>query len=152
MAIFHTRANFTPAAPFPEIAIQIISSATTRAGVCEFLISSDATPNEYMGEYQVYRTTGLGAGAAGATPTPVKRDPFSNSAVNTVATGGFATTEPTVGDVLYDQSVHQKALYRWVAYPGRELMSAATANNGIALATANQATAFSITVSMAWIE
>src|SRR3990172_8272420 len=128
MSYYAGRQNFTPAAA--DTAMHVLASATTRAGLCEFLISSDATPVEQSGEHQVVRTTTTGTTPAGST-TVVKLSNFSPTAGCTFGGGGY-TTEPTPGDVLMDLSVHQKATFRWVAYPGREMWSTPAASAGIA--------------------
>lgn len=149
MSQYQTRTNFTaPAAN--DTGVHIKASATTRAGLCEFIISSDATPVEQVGEYQIARTTSAGTTPV-ATLTVVKRDAFSPAAGCTAEGNGY-TTEPTVGDILMDVSVHQKATFRWVAYPGRELMTTATANNGMGVLVISQSAAFSLNLAVAWME
>lgn len=128
----------------------ILCSATVRAGLSEFIISSDATPVEQTGEYQVIRTTSTGTTPAGST-TVVKLNTMGPSAGATYGGGGY-TTEPTFTDMLMDVSVHQKATFRWVAYPGREIFSAPTASNGIGIAVVSQSAAFSLSSTIIWME
>lgn len=149
MSYYAGRQNFTPAAADSAMHINV-AAAGGRARLCEFLISSDAAPVEQTGEYQVQRTTAVGTTPAGNS-TVVKVDPFSPVALCTFSGGGY-TTEPAAGDILMDVSVHQKATFRWVAYPGRELVSLTTANNGISLTVIGQSAAFSINTSCMWLE
>jgi len=148
MSLYLGRQNFTPASA--DTIHHIKGSTTTRAGMCEFVISSDATPVEQSGKYQVVRTTTAGTTPAGST-TIVKGSNFSPTAGCTYEGGGY-TTEPTVGDQLMDVAVHQKATFRWVAYPGRELWSSPASNAGIGLVCVSQSAAFSIQSEIAWLE
>ena len=148
MSLYTARVNFTPTT-VPDGAIHIIGSATARAALCGFNISSDATPVEQTGEYQVARTSTTGTGAA--TPTPIKASNFSPAAVCTLAVGTFSV-DPTLGDLLFDTSVHQKNTFRWVAYPGREYHSAPAANAGLLIHCIQQSAAFSLNVSAEWLE
>lgn len=148
MSQYQNRQSFTPASG--DAANHIVGSATARAGLCEFNISSSATPVEQSGKYLIARTTTAGTTPAGNT-TITKRDTFSPAAGCTVGGGGY-TTEPTQGDVLWDISVHQKATFRWVAYPGREFLTSPAANAGIALFVTSQSAAFATESDVAWLE
>jgi len=148
MSYYLGRQKFTPAAL--DAALHVLASASTRAALCEVEISSGATPVEQTGEYQIQRTSTTGTTPAGNT-TVVKRDSFSPAAGCTFGGGGY-TTEPTPGDALLDISVHQKASFRWVAYPGRELLTTPAASAGIALSVIQQSAAFSINASCMWLE
>jgi hypothetical protein len=147
--MYRTRTNFaSPAAA--DTGIHLLCSATARAKLSEFIISSDASPVEQSGEYQIGRTTTAGT-TAGATLTVQSSDPLSPTASVTAEGDGYAT-EPTVGDIMMDVAVHQKATFRWVAYPGREIQSVASANNGIGLIVIGQSAAFSLNLSVEWSE
>jgi len=148
MSLYRNRQSFTPASG--DAANHVVGSGTARAGLTEFCISSPATPVEQMGQYRVARTTTAGTTPAGNT-TVVKDDPLSPAAGCTVGGGGYST-EPTSGDVLGEYSVHQKAIFRWVAYPGRELRSLPASNNGIALIVVAQSAAFAIDTMVEWME
>jgi hypothetical protein len=152
MSFYAGRQNYTPSAAPGRTVAHILASATVRCGLCEYVISSDATPNEYTGEYQICRTTSAGVGGSSGSTTVVKLNTFSPTAGCTFGGGGYVTTDPTVGDVLMDVSVHQKATFRWVAYPGREINSSPTASNGVALVNIQQSTAFSINAGVTWLE
>ena len=59
MAVYRTRVNDAD----PEAAdttVHLKCSATVRAKLSEFIISSDASPVEQTGEYQIIRTTDTG--------------------------------------------------------------------------------------------
>lgn len=147
--MYRTRTAFaSPAAD--DTGIHILGGAAIRAKLSEFIISSDAAPVEQNGEYQIVRTTSAGT-TAGATLTVESVDPLSPTASASAEGNGYAT-EPTVGDIMMDVSVHQKATFRWVAYPGREIQSVVAANNGIGLVVIAQSAAFSLNLSTEWSE
>jgi hypothetical protein len=151
MSFYAGRINTgTPAAL--DTFLHIKGTATTRAGLCEFIISSDASPVEQTGEYQIQRTSTNGTTPAAGNTTIVKLNTFSPAAGCTFDGCSGYTTEPTITDVVMDVSVHQKATFRWVAYPGREILSAFTAAGGIALALIQQSAAFTVNASCVWQE
>jgi hypothetical protein len=141
----------TPAAA--DNILHIKASATTRGGLCEFEISSDATPVEQSGEYQVVRTTTTGTTPVSGNTTIVKLNSFSPAAGCTFdGCAGYSGAEPTVGDVVMDISVHQKATFRWVAYPGREIWSTPAASAGVGFVVVGQSAVFSLNASCTWLE
>lgn len=153
MSYYAGRINTAAATLTADVLLHIKGSATTRNGLCEFIISSDATPNEYMGEYQIVRTSTSGTTPVSGNTTIVKLNTFSPAAGCTFdGCTGYSGADPTVTDVLMDVSVHQKATFRWVAYPGREILSAFTAAGGNALLCQQQSTAFLVNASCVWLE
>lgn len=149
MAAYAGRQNFVPVAQ-TETFFEIKASATTRARLCEVLVSSDAAPSENMGEYRIRRTTVPGTTPAGST-TIVKLDSFSPAAGCTFA-GDYAGL-PTYGDSMMDFSVHQNKVFRWIAYPGKEMATAPATDAGIALEVGQFVPAFfSVNVSCTWLE
>ena len=147
--MYRTSTNFaSPAAA--DTGIHLLCSASARAKLSEYVISSAASPVEQSGQYQIVRTTDAGT-TAGASLTVESVDPLSPTASVTAEGDGYAT-EPTVGDIMMEVSVHQKATFRWVAYPGREIQSVASANNGIGLVVIGQSAAFELDLSVEWSE
>ena len=149
MAFYRTQANkATPAAL--DTLVHLKCSATIRAKLSEFILSSDDSPVEQTTNYQITRTT-----SAGTTPvttlTIESVEPLSPTSAVTAEGDGYAT-EPTIGDIMMDFNVHQKATYRWVAYPGREIHSVAAANNGLAMAIIAQTAAYAISSCFEWSE
>jgi len=129
MSLYTNDQNFTPAAA--DTMNHILASASVQAALAEWCLGSEATPVEQAGKYRIARTTTTGTTPAGST-TVVKVNTMGPAAACTAGGGGY-TTEPTVGDIFQTIPVHQKATFRWVAYPGREFRSAPTANNGVAV-------------------
>ena len=149
MALYATRTNFTAPAASDTI-IHLKGSATIRPRLAELILGSDAAPVEQSGEYQIARTSTAGTTPV-ATLTVVKVDSFSPAA-GTTAEGNGYTTEPTPGDLLMDIPLHQKATFRFVAYPGRELCQTPAANAGICLINIGQSAVFSLNASVIWVE
>lgn len=153
MSYYAGRINTAAPASNPNTILHIKGTATTRAGLCEFIISSDASPNEFMGEYQIVRTSTNGTTPDTGNTTIVKLNTFSPTAGCTFDGCNGYTTEPTVTDTVMDFSVHQKATFRWVAYPGREILSAFTAAGGIGLNVVSQTGGtFTLNASCTWLE
>lgn len=151
MSFYAGRIN-TGAPAAADTILHIKASATVRCGLCEFVISSDATPVEQSGEYQVVRTTSTGTTPASGNTTIVKLNSFSPAAACTFDGCSGYTTEPTVGEVAMDVSVHQKATFRWVAYPGREIFSTPAASAGVGIVVVGQSAAFTLNASCVWME
>ena len=149
MSLYRTSTNFAVPA-VNDTGIHIKGSATIRLKLSEFVVSSPASPVEQTTEFQIVRTNTAGTTPV-ATLTIESVDPLSQTAAATAEGDGYAT-EPVVADIMKEFSVHQKAIYRWVAYPGREIHSVAAANNGLGLVIIQQSAAFALTLSVEWME
>lgn len=90
------------------------------------------TPADQTYEWDISRATTIGTGSA---VVPVLLDP-ADAAAFTVGTANH-TVEPTITAVssVFYLGINQRASYRWVASPGSEFKSPATALNGFALRT-----------------
>lgn len=109
--------------------VTIIASTTTRPRIYEVILGSQATPADQAAQYALTRFTAVGT--AGSNPTPLPLDP---SNVASIATAGIThSAEPTytASSDLLTVGLNQRATFRWVASPGRELVCPATAANGI---------------------
>lgn len=129
----HSLVHQTPAGTDKGI-INIAGGTTVRLQIYDLLLGSDATPGDQAGEFFLNRTTAAGAG--GTALTEVQLDPLTIAAVG-AGTGGTFTTEPTdtANTGLLMIALNQRATFRWVAAPRGELVSNATAANGLFLAT-----------------
>jgi hypothetical protein len=152
MSYYVTRTNHATVAA-ADTSVHMRHGTGARIGLCEYIISSDATPNEATGEFQVVRTSTTGTTPV-ATLTVEKVDEYSPATGVTAEGNGYAT-EPTVLDIMMDVNVHQKATFRWVAYPGREIKSIVQAAGGIGIVVIGQTgtgAPNSINVSTMWME
>ena len=112
--------------------LTLISAATIRPRIYDFVLGSDATPADNAGKYVFQRCTT--AGTPGSSITPHALDPADPAAL---ASSGLAifSVGPTLtaGAFCLQFAVNQRATFRWVSAPGKEIVLPATASNGVAL-------------------
>lgn len=97
-------------------------------------------------------TTAVVAGAALLENPTDESNTVAAAALGTSgATGTVYTTGPTAGAIMHPVGLHQRATYRWVAQPGREIQSAALATAGLYLLVA-AVTAFNADFMGSWDE
>jgi hypothetical protein len=113
--------------------VNVTGAAAVRPKWYDFIIGSDAGPTDLATEFNVTRTTDVGAGGTALAESPL--DPLSVAATGAALGGTFAGT-PTAGPILMNIALNQRATFRWVAAPGSELITVATAANGIELYSA----------------
>jgi hypothetical protein len=96
--------------------------------------AAEGTVGDGVFEWEIQRCTT--AGTAATNPTPVIVDPGDTQAATTVCGQGH-TTDPTLtaNTVLFAMGLNQRASFRWVPAPGKELIIPATASNGLAFRT-----------------
>jgi len=96
--------------------------------------AAEGTVGDGVFEWEIQRCTT--AGTAGTNPTPASIDPGDTAAATTVC-GQAHSANPTLtaNQVLYAAGLNQRATYRYVAQPGKELIVPATALNGLAFTT-----------------
>lgn len=115
-----------------KTAVNIIGSTAIRPMVVEFAVGVTTAPNstDQQVEFAIGRTTATGTAAS--NPTPLALDNGDAAAVSTA--GITHSAEPTYASTFFmDQGMNQRGMFRWVAQPGRELIGAATASNGVGL-------------------
>lgn len=113
--------------------ILLTGDATVTVKVYDVVIGSDATPADLAGEFVLNRTTAVGSGGTALTENKV--DPSGSATPTGAAIGGTFGTQPTdtANTELLMIPLNQRATFRWVAAPGGELRSIASANNGVFL-------------------
>lgn len=107
------------------------AGTTARRGkVYDLVLGSDATPADNAAEYVLQRYTVDGTSTA---VTPQALDPADAAAL--AEAGEAHSVEPTytANAIMLQWAQNQRATYRWVAAPGGELVTTATAANGIGL-------------------
>ena len=109
---------------------------------------SEASPADNAFRYIVQRCTAAGTSTA---VTPQALDP-ADAATESDA-GENHTAEPTytANAILLAVGLNQRATYRWVATPGRELVYPATASNGLGIQTPSAGTV-AITTTVHYVE
>ena len=108
--------------------LNLTGGTTIRPTVYDIVIGSDSSPADVATRFQVTNTSSVGTGGTTVNPRPL--DPLTVAATATCLRGTFSGT-PTIGNILLEISLNQRATFRWVAAPGSELIAAATANNGL---------------------
>lgn len=128
--------------------INLTGAATIRCKLYDMILGSDAGPADNANQYELARSTSVGSGGSALTEAPL--DPLTVAATAS-ALGGTFSAGPTEGNVLLEFGLNQRATFRWVAAPGSELISAATANNGLMLSTRGSS-AYAISATFLWEE
>lgn len=107
----------------------VAGTAAVRPQIYDIIVGSNATPADNSSEWWLLRFTAAGTSTS---VTPEKVD--SGDPAATAPCGKNHSAEPTYGSVpLLDIAVNQRATFRWVAAPGSEIVSPATAANGMGL-------------------
>lgn len=109
--------------------LTLVSAATIRPKIYDLIMGSNATPADNALEWLLQRFTV--AGTAGSSVTPAPLDPADPAALASAGQAHSAEPTYTSAKVLLDVAMNQRSTQRWVAAPGGELISPATAANGI---------------------
>ena len=110
--------------------LHTLRGASTRAWLYDFTLSASGTPADNTLIWTALR------GTTAITSTAVTANPLDTADPASVTTAGrTATIEPTLGGVLWNNALNQRATYRWVAAPGGELVQPDTANASVMFRT-----------------
>lgn len=103
-----------------------------RGKLFEMNLSSEAPPADNPFRWQLQRFTAAGTSTA-VVPQPL--DPAD--ATTEMDAGENHTVEPTYvsAQIMFDLGLNQRATFRWVAAPGKEIVFPATASNGLGMLT-----------------
>lgn len=150
MANFAANMTRTASATLSVGALTAAASSPRRYKLYDWVFgSAEAAPADGNSLWQIQRCTT--AGTAGSAVTPQAIDPGDTVAATTV--GGQAhSADPTLtaNAILASIGLNQRATFRWVPAPGKELLIPATASNGLAFRTP---TAALVTCTVqAWFE
>jgi len=101
----------------------------------DIMFGSESTAGDAQIRWTVTRLSAAGAGTAGNNPTPQPLDPADAAALADCHSD--FTAEPTTYDAVSVLSIglNQRASFRWVAAPGGEIVTAATASIGAGIRT-----------------
>lgn len=109
---------------------QIVSTSAVRPRLYDLVIGSPSTPADQAGSFLIRRNSTASTGGTSVTPSPIDPgDPASTSSAMVAP----SMSAPTLGVTLFSFAMNQRATFRWVAAPGKELVAPATANNGLTL-------------------
>lgn len=108
--------------------INLVSAATVRPKVYDILMGSDATPADNAAKYAMQR--GTTAGTPGSSITPQAIDPGDPVALASAGLAIFgAGPTLTANAFLLQWAQNQRATFRWVAAPTKELVLPAAVNS-----------------------
>jgi len=127
-ALLGTAANNTP--------WHLAGAANIRLLLQEFVFGPRASADTIV-NFSIARSTNASSVATGTPLVEAQTDETATQAASAVGTSGAKgtayTTGPSFGNILHPVGLHQRATYRWVAQPNREIMTAAVATAGLAL-------------------
>lgn len=107
------------------------AGATPRRNKIAYItVGSDATPADNACEFNVQRYTVDGTATA-VTPSPL--DPADAAALSEAGEAHSIEPTYTANLVLLQFMANQRATYQWYAAPGYELITPATADNGVGI-------------------
>lgn len=112
-----------------------VGADATRPRRCKWydvILGSEASPADNPFRYIFQRCTALGTSTA-VTPQPL--DPADAATESDAGENHSAEPTYTANAILLAIGLNQRATFRWVAAPGSELVSPATASNGIGIQT-----------------
>ena len=155
MALFRTTHSQTLSTGSNQaVFINLQGGTAVRAHLFEINIGSPtaATPGADAAEVALRQSTTAPSG--GTALDEVNTNPPGAANVVT-GTGGNHTTDPTTSATtnLLRCPIRHEIPWRWLAYPGREIISTPTASTGLALVTVSiGGTGFQALGSLAWAE
>ena len=128
----------------------LLSATTIRPKIYDVLIGSSGSPADNAAEYLFQRQTTAGTSTAFTGVALDPADPASLAAFGYT----FTSAGPTLTSNAYvlEIGMNQRQFVRWIAAPGGELVSPATANNGIAILAAAVSATWTAQVTVHWAE
>jgi hypothetical protein len=139
----------TPAGTTLTILELVNPGTAARGWLYDILVSSDATPADLAGQFDVIRGTVSGTGT-GVTARPLDG---ANPAATIAPEGGtFTGQTKTALSALLSFGLNQKATFRWVAIPGGEIVIPATADAWVGLESVAHGGTPNINCTMHWEE
>lgn len=144
MANYVVQLNRTASATLPVGSIGANATRPRRSKWYDIVFGSEASPADNPFLWTVQRCTAQGT-STGVTPVPI--DPADAATESTAGENHTIDATQTANLILLAVALNQRATFRWVAAPGSELTTPATASNGAALNTpTSSAVAVSATV------
>ena len=105
----------------------LTGAATVRPKVYDILVGSDATPADNAAKFVLQRSTATGTTPTTVTPAPI--DPGDPSSLSSFASTW--ATAPSFTLAIFQWAQNQRATFRWVAAPTKELVLPNAANAGL---------------------
>lgn len=108
------------------------AASMRRFQLYDLMIGSDTTPADNVSLWEVAKRTGTATGGTGVTGQPLDD---SDTLAATLVGNQAPTTNGAGSGVKLSIALNQRATFRWVAAPGSEIVSPATASNGYGIQT-----------------
>ena len=121
-----------------DTTLTLTGNVNTRGKVYDIMWGAINAPADNSLKTTVKRCTAIGTGTGF---TPVKLDEDSPAAQLVCTVNHTAEPTYTANNELMVLGVNQRAVFRWVAAPGGEIVIPATANSGIGIFTEDVAAA-----------
>ena len=105
-----------------------LATPTRRGMIYDLLVGCAAMPGDQASKFVLGRTTGVGT--PGSSFTPNNLDPAGPAGEYSAGVAHSGEPTYTANKELMVFGLNQRATFRWVASEGKEIMLAATQNNG----------------------
>ena len=128
---------------------QIVGTAAVRPKIYDLMIGSASTPGDQAASWQIKRSSTASTGGTAVTPSPI--DPGDPASTSTAMVAP-SMSAPTLGVVLLQFALNQRATFRWVAAPTKELVGPATASNGLTFLNTVLTSAFNVSFTIEFEE
>jgi hypothetical protein len=132
MGRYAVQMNRTASATLPVGSVTADATRPRRIKWYDFLWGSEATPADGAFLVAIQRVTAAGT-STGVTPHAI--DPGDAATEADAGENHTIDATATAGAICLAWSVNQRASLRWVAPPGGEIVTPATASNGAAVYT-----------------
>jgi len=127
----------------------VINSSSVRARIFDAVFGTPITPADQAWICSINRFTTTGTNSS-FTPNPL--DVGDVAAVATAGTAHSAEPGYAAASDLVHVPLNQRASFRWVASPGYELMSSATAQFGIGIRIMSATASLTAEATLFWFE
>lgn len=107
--------------------LNLTGGTTVRTMVDEIILGCSQVPADQAAQYALLLQTADGSGGTTPTPTPV---PDTADPASTTAARSGASSEPTYGVSVWQDSLHQRSTLRYVCDAGKAFVAPATAAHG----------------------
>lgn len=143
MAKFAIQCNRTASTTLPVGSLGADATRPRRTKVYDLVFGSEASPADNPFLWEVNRVTALGTSTG---VTPLALDPADAATEEDAGENHTIDATATSNAILLAVPLNQRATFRWVAAPGSEFVTPATASNGVAFYTrTSSAVAVSLT-------
>lgn len=131
--------------------MNLLSTTAIRPRIYDLVVSSSSTPADNVGQFKLQRCTTAGTPGSALSTFPVDYgDPASTATAGLAIFGAGPTL--TANAFVLQWSQNQRATFRWVAAPSKEIVIPATASYGIALMNPSRNSDFTVDFTVYWEE